>query len=96
MQDEYKTIQIARTYFQGGYGVGSVVLVIAHMLDVLMKLNLEEGQCMEMLELEEDEARSLLLKCMGLSCGNEVDEKLVKNWMELCHLDKGDGKKIRY
>jgi hypothetical protein len=96
VQDDYKSIEGAHIYLKGGYGVGSIVLVTARSLDVLMRLNLEENQCLEMPELEEDEARSLFLNYANLSFGNGVDEKLLKKCVQLCHLCKADGESKHY
>jgi hypothetical protein len=96
VQDDYKSNQVAETYLKGGYGVGSTILITARSLDVLMRLNLEENQCLEMPELEEDEARSLFLNYSNLSFGNGVDEKLLRKCLQLCHLCKANGKSRHY
>lgn len=68
----------------------------ARSLDILMKLNLEENQCLEMPDLEEDEARSIFLKETGLLFENEIDEKLIRRCIQLCHFCKADGRRWHY
>jgi hypothetical protein len=92
VQDDYKSLEVAQTYFKASYGCGSVVLVTARSVDVLQKLNLDECQCLEMPELEENEARSLFLSCANLPSNHQVDEALLKDCIERCHFLKGDGK----
>ena len=96
VQDEYKSIEEAQKYLKGGYGIGSRILITTRSLDVLMRLNLEENQCLEMPELEEDEARSLFLDYSNLSFGNGVDDKLLRKCVQLCHLCKANGKSRHY
>jgi hypothetical protein len=96
VQDEPKSLEVAETYFKASYGCGSVVLVTARSLDVLKKLNLDECQCLEMPELEENEARSLFLSCVNLPSDHQVDEALLKDCIERCHFLKGDGKSRHY
>jgi hypothetical protein len=96
VQDEPKSLEVAETYFKASYGCGSVVLVAARSLDVLKKLNLDECQCLEMPELEENEARSLFLSCVNLPSDHQVDEALLKDCIERCHFLKGDGKSRHY
>ena len=94
--DDYNSIQTARKYLKGGYGDGSIILVTARSLDILMKLNLEENQCLEMPDLEEDEARSIFFKETGLLFENEIDEKLIRRCIQLCHFCKADGRRWHY
>jgi hypothetical protein len=94
--DDYKSIQAARKYLKGGYGDGSIILVTARSINILMKLNLAENQCLEMPDLEEDEARSIFLNETSLLFENEVDDKLVRRCTQLCHFCKADGRRWHY
>ncbi|KAG0598294.1 hypothetical protein M758_12G062000 [Ceratodon purpureus] len=96
VHDDFKALEVAQTYLKAGYGQGSVVLVTARSLSVLKKLNLHEGNCLEMPELEENEAETLFLSYADLPSRHEVDEELLKDCIERCHFLKGDGKSRHY
>ena len=97
VQDNYNSLKVAQSFLRAQLGFGSVVLVSARTLDVLKMVNLNESQCMEMPELEEDEARSLFLEYTNVSaCGHDVDEALVKHCLRRCHFLKGDGENRHY
>ncbi|KAG0598272.1 hypothetical protein M758_12G059800 [Ceratodon purpureus] len=96
VHDDFKTLEVAKTYLKASYGSGSVVLVTARSLSVLKKLNLEATNCLEMPELEEDEAETLFLSYADLPSRHEVDEGLLKDCIERCHFLKGDGKSRHY
>ena len=75
------------------FGSASIILVVACFLDILKKLNLNGSDCLEMPELEENEAKSLFLNChVDLSSRQHIDEVLI----ERCHFFKGDGKSQHY
>jgi hypothetical protein len=77
---------------------GSIVVVTARSLGQLRNLNLEE--CMEMPELDEDDARSLFLYHAAPSSyskiANEMNEHLLKQCIKRCYFRKGDGKGCHY
>ncbi|KAG0598142.1 hypothetical protein M758_12G049500 [Ceratodon purpureus] len=96
VHDDFKTLEVAQTYLKASYGSGSIVLVTARSLSVLKKLNLDEGNCLEMPELEENEAKTLFLSYADLPSRHEVDEGLLNDCIERCHFLKGDGRSRHY
>ena len=96
VQDNHRSIEEARLYLKGHYGVGSVLLVTTRSLEVLKSLGLDERNCMEMPEMEEDEAKALFLYHVDLPCGNEVDEVLIKDCIKRCHFLKSNGNSKHY
>ncbi|KAG0553984.1 hypothetical protein KC19_12G053800 [Ceratodon purpureus] len=96
VHDDFKALEVAQTYLKASYGSGSIVLVTARSLSVLKKLNLDEGNCLEMPELEENEAETLFLSYADLPSRHEVDEGLLKDCIERCHFLKGDGRSRHY
>ncbi|KAG0554037.1 hypothetical protein KC19_12G058600 [Ceratodon purpureus] len=96
VHDDFKALEVAQTYLKASYGSGSVVLVTARSLSVLEKLNLDATNCLEMPELEENEAETLFLSYADLPSRHEVDEKLLEDCIERCHFLKGDGRSRHY
>ncbi|KAG0554019.1 hypothetical protein KC19_12G056800 [Ceratodon purpureus] len=96
VHDDFKTLEVAQTYLKASYGSGSVVLVTARSISVLKKLNLDATNCLEMPELEENEAETLFLSYADLPSRHEVDEGLLKDCIERCHFLKGDGRSRHY
>ena len=97
VQDTYNSLRMARSFLKAKYGLGSVVLVSARSLDVLNLVYLNQSECLEMPNLEEDEARSLFLDCTNVSAyGQDVDEALVKHCLRRCHFLKVDGENRHY
>ena len=97
VQDNYNSLRMASSFLRAKYGLGSVVLVCARSLDVLKMVYLNGSECLEMPELEEDEARSLFLEFTNVSArGHDVDETLVKHCLWRCHFLKSDGENRHY
>ncbi|KAG0554032.1 hypothetical protein KC19_12G058100 [Ceratodon purpureus] len=96
VQDNYKSIQVAQAYLKGGYGPGSFILITTRTIDVLKKLHLDGSNSFEMPDLEEDEARSLILNCSISLPSNEINEEFVKNSIKQCYFSKGDGTSKHY
>ena len=96
VQDDSKSIEGAQAYLSANYGAGSVVMVTARSLDVLKKLHLDETQCLEMPDLEEDDARALFLNHARVPTENEVSEDLVGACIDRCHFLKSNGSSRHY
>jgi len=94
------TSKQALTFLQANYGLGSVLLVIAHSLNELTSLGIDGNECMEMLELEMEEARSLFL--YHVACvpptywSNKDDHELISSCIERCHFKKSNGISSHY
>lgn len=71
------------------FAEGSVVLVISRSRDTLQSVNIDEHDCIEMPDLEEIEARSLLLY-HGRQPSDEVDEDLMRGCLLRCYFRKGE------
>lgn len=97
VQDNNNSLRMTESFLRARYGLGSVVLVSGRSLDVLKMVDLKESECLEMPELEEDEARSLFLDYTNISArGHDVDEALVKHCLRRCHFLKGDVENRHY
>ena len=89
-----KTIEQAKLYLKTRYEPGSIMIVTARSLGLLQNLKIDEKNCIEMPELEEDEAKHLFL--YHASPETEVDEEFVLRCVERCYFGKGDGKSYHY
>ncbi|KAG0601931.1 hypothetical protein M758_11G148700 [Ceratodon purpureus] len=77
------------------YAEDSIVLVVARSLDLLQNLNIAESDCLEMPELNKDEAKSLFLQRIFIS-SNEKHDELIKNCIERCYFRKDDRNNYHY
>ena len=59
MSDGQKSLKQAKLFLSGGFAVGSIVIVTSRSLDVLriQHLGIDENNCLEMHELELNEAK---------------------------------------
>ncbi|XP_073390626.1 uncharacterized protein [Physcomitrium patens] len=92
------TMEQALTLLKAGYGPGSVLLVTARSLDQLKSLRIDTNECLEMPELEIDEAKSLFLyhaACVPAT-RNEADEELILFCVRRCCFRKGCGISYHY
>jgi hypothetical protein len=89
--DTVKSIEHATTYLKAGYNQGSIVIVAARSLGQLTGLGISESECLEMPELEEDEARSLFLDQFRLipETIDDDDEELLMRCVKRCQFRKG-------
>ncbi|KAG0556582.1 hypothetical protein KC19_11G064700 [Ceratodon purpureus] len=81
----------ALTFLQAGFHCDSMVLVTARTRDILVRLGIEENHCIEMPELDEDEATKLFLHhalpyCLQLE---GPQREVVVQCVERCRFDKG-------
>jgi len=94
------TSKQALTLLRAKYGPGSVLLVTARSVNELMSLGIDARECMEMPELELEEARSLFLyhvACVPPSYSrNKDDFDLISSCVQQCHFKKGDGISYHY
>jgi hypothetical protein len=88
--DSTKVIAQADALLANCFGKGSVVLVTARSYDQLAKLkaNIREIHCIEMPELEENEATSLLLH--HAAPAHHVNEDVLRQCLQRCCFRKAD------
>jgi hypothetical protein len=85
----------AMVYVHGvSYGCGSIVLVTARSIDILDSLKINRMDCFEMPELEEEDARQLLLHhaAPGFQSQTKDDEKDIRHCVNQCRFSKGGNK----
>ncbi|KAG0601423.1 hypothetical protein M758_11G109500 [Ceratodon purpureus] len=100
--DSSKCLEEAGAYLELNYSPNSVVVVTARSLDQLLMVKIEESNCMEMPDLEKDEARSLFLY-HATDAGRvkdalevEVGEKIIERRLKKCYFGKGRDDKHHY
>jgi len=90
----------ALTLLRAKYGHGSVVIVTTRSLNELTSLGILASECIEMPELEMEEARSLFLyhaTCVPSTySSNKDDHDLVALCIERCYFKKGNGISYHY
>ena len=89
-----KTMKQAKDLLKVRYEPGSIVIVTARSLELLQDLKIHEKNCIEMPELEEDEAKHLFL--YHATPESEVDEEFVMRCVERCNFGKGDRRSYHY
>ncbi|KAG0601993.1 hypothetical protein M758_11G152900 [Ceratodon purpureus] len=96
--DTVKSIDQATTYLKAGYNQGSIVVVAARSIGQLTGLGIDESECLEMPELEIDEARSLFLDQFQIIPENidEEDEELLMRCVKRCRFRKGDSANYQF
>jgi hypothetical protein len=89
--ERVESIDQATTYLMAGYNQGSIVIVAARSLGQLTGLGISESECLELPELEEDEARSLFLDQFRLipETIDDDDEELLMRCVKRCRFRKG-------
>ncbi|KAG0601427.1 hypothetical protein M758_11G109900 [Ceratodon purpureus] len=100
--DSSKCLEEAGAYLKLNYSPNSVVVVTARSLDQLEMVKIEKTNCMEMPDLEKDEARSLFLY-HATDAGRvqdapevEVGEEIIKRCLKKCYFGKGREGKHHY
>jgi hypothetical protein len=83
----------AKSYLSASLPSGSIVLLTSLTKETLlyMRAHVEEDNCLEMPELDVEEARSLFCKSSNLELANEVDGELIMRCVDRCHFEKDDG-----
>jgi hypothetical protein len=83
----------AKSYLSASLPIGSIVLLTSRTKDTLLYMRpyVEEGNCLEMPELDVQEARSLFCKSSNLELTSEVDGELIMRCVRQCHFRKDDG-----
>ncbi|KAG0557048.1 hypothetical protein KC19_11G098900 [Ceratodon purpureus] len=100
--DSSKCLEEADAYLKLNYSPNSVVVVTARSLDQLQMLQIEKSNCLEMPDLEKDEARSLFMY-HATHAGRvqdapevEVGEEIIKRCLKKCYFGKGREGKHHY
>src|SRR5450759_1982951 len=94
MADTSSSIEEAKNYISAGLPCGSIVMVTARSKDSLIKIRaIHESNCMEMPELEEEEAKSLIVKSAGFESRDGIDDQLIQRCIKRCHFLKDSGSK---
>ncbi|KAG0562697.1 hypothetical protein KC19_9G165600 [Ceratodon purpureus] len=94
MSDQDGSIVEVQSYLSGRLPSGSIVVVTARSQDSLLCVRpyIDENKCMQMPELMQEEAKSLLANSSNAKLTNEhVDEKLILRCVERCYFLKDDG-----
>jgi hypothetical protein len=83
----------AKSYLSASLPIGSIVLLTSRTKETLlyMRAHVEEGNCLEMPELDVEEAKSLFCKSSDLELTSEVDGELILRCVERCRFEKDDG-----
>ena len=100
MSDNVMSIDLVKLFLSAGFHYGSVVVVTARSLEVLKThhLNLDENSCLEMPELQKDEAKALFLQhaICDQEARAEVDNDILDRCLKRCYFRKGAGKSYHY
>ena len=83
----------AKSYLSTSLPSGSIVLLTSRTMETLLCLRpyVDECNCLEMPELDLEEARSLFCKSSNVELTSEVKEGLIMRCVERCHFKKDDG-----
>ncbi len=90
------TMNQALTLLRANYGPGSVVLVTARSLNELTSLRIDASRCMEMPEIQIEEARALFLNRAACVLPINVDDELISSCVQHCFFEKGNGASSHY
>jgi hypothetical protein len=100
MSDNIKSIEQAKIFLSAGFDNGSIVIVTARSLEVLKlcHLGIDGSNCLEMPELQKDEAKSLFMENANFDCETrmDVDDEIIDSCLKRCYFKKGDGKSYHY
>ncbi|KAG0611643.1 hypothetical protein M758_7G154700 [Ceratodon purpureus] len=93
VSDTQASINEAKSYLSASLPHGSIVMVTSRSKYTLKKLRpyVDEDNCLEMPELDVQEAKSLFIISSNFEPKSEDDEKLVMHCVERCHFRKDDG-----
>ncbi|KAG0601125.1 hypothetical protein M758_11G085900 [Ceratodon purpureus] len=97
-----KSEEEAMVYVRGAkYGPNSIVLVTARSIDILKSLQIDESDCLEMPELEEEDARQLFLDCAAPGSQSQFQRNKDKYWsikyfIERCRFSKGGSPGVHF
>ncbi|KAG0605826.1 hypothetical protein M758_9G090600 [Ceratodon purpureus] len=93
MSDQDGSIAEVQSYLSGRLPSGSIVVVTARSQDSLLCVgpHINENKCMQMPELMQEEAKSLLANSSNAKLTYDVDEKLILRCVERCYFLKEDG-----
>lgn len=86
-----ESIQEANGYLEVCARNGSIVMVTARTIDVLHRLGIDETDCLEMPELDEEDAKQLFLyhAACGVKFFSEDDNQKVLHCVKQCKFHKG-------
>ena len=82
----------ARTFLQAGFHCDSMVVVTARTKDILVRLDIDDNHCIEMPELDKEEATKLFLHHALPNCSPSLEcpqLAVVEQCVERCRFDKG-------
>ena len=89
VSDNHGAITQAKSFLNLVRECNSIVMVTARSLDILLNLSILESDCLEMPELNIDEAKALLLQHSAPY--NDVTEELIARCVQRCYFRTGDG-----
>jgi hypothetical protein len=86
-----QSVEEAKVYLRAGFHHGSIVMVTARSIDILSRLNIDKGDCLEMPELTEEDAKCLFLHhaAPGLQFISEDDKQKIQHCVRQCKFRKG-------
>ncbi|KAG0606394.1 hypothetical protein M758_9G137800 [Ceratodon purpureus] len=86
-----QSVEEAKIYLRAGFHHGSIVMVTARSIDILSRLNIDKGGCLEMPELNEEDAKWLFLHHAApeLQFINEDEEQKIQYCVKHCQFHKG-------
>jgi hypothetical protein len=94
MGDSSASIKEVKSYLSAILPPRSIVMVTARSKDSLMKTRyIDENNCMEMPDLDEEEAKSLFVKCADFESRIGIDDQLVQRCIKRCQFLKNNGSK---
>ncbi|KAG0608491.1 hypothetical protein M758_8G109700 [Ceratodon purpureus] len=95
VSDSQHVVDFATDLLRAEFMQGSIVIIAARSLAQLQTLNIHEGECVEMVELLENEAMSLFLHYaapkLHLKDVGPTTVQLITQCVQRCHFGKGDG-----
>ena len=98
--DNIKSIEQAKIFLSASFNNGSIVIVTTRSLEVLKlhHLDIDESNCLEMPELQKDEAKSLFMEnaICDYETRMEVDDEIIDSCLKRCYFKKGDRKSYHY
>lgn len=86
-----ETFEEAKVLLTAGFHIDSIVMVAARTVDILSRLNIDRSDCLEMPELEEEDARELFLHhaVPDLHVANADDKWIIDRCIAQCRFRKG-------